>query len=76
VTDDERMAEIGRAVVEHYMPDNPRGAREATPERVLERIRRDEEARRSLEDSDALRIGRLALTCACVLRDALKPVQR
>ncbi len=67
MTEDERMAAIGRAVVEHLHPGNERAAREATPALVVGRLERDDALRHSLGTCDALKIGRLVL----MLHDAL-----
>lgn len=64
------MAAIGRAVVVHLMgADNEIAARQATPERVTEWIRRIEAEKRALECCDALRAGRYLLA----LRDVVAP---
>jgi hypothetical protein len=63
----ERMASIGRTVVEWAMPYDPRAAREATPEAVrayLERIRAE---RDSLKFCDAIRIGSAILDIRDIL---------
>ena len=56
-----RMAAIGRAVVDFAFPGDPRAARQATPERVVDWFRRTRDELRSLETCDALHVGRLAL---------------
>lgn len=70
--DDARLATIGRAVVEFLMPNNPAALRQATPENVVEHLRRQQEELRSLQTCDALRVGRLVLT----LNDALRPQEK
>lgn len=66
--DTERMAAIGRAVVEHLMPANPRAMREAAPEGVVSMLRRQRDELHSLQTSSALRIGRAVIDVAGELR--------
>lgn len=68
----DRMAAIGRAVVEYAQPGDPRAVREATPELVLGRLRRHHAERRALELDPALRVGRLVLDLDRALADARK----
>ena len=68
MTEEERLAEIGRAVVAHYRPGDPTALREATPELVLREIKRMENSMRALENSRALRTGKLALALCNILR--------
>jgi hypothetical protein len=56
--DQERMAKIGLAVVEHFHPSSTNARNQATPELVVDRISRLEKELRYLQESDALRIGR------------------
>lgn len=57
----ERMAAIGRAVVEYLMPGDERAARQATPALVVDRLRWKDGERQWLENSKALRVGRLVV---------------
>lgn len=72
-SDTARLAAIGRAVIWHIMPGDDAALRQATAERVVDRLRRDAADLHSLQTCDALRVGRAAL----VLRDALglRPAQ-
>jgi hypothetical protein len=73
MNDDERFAAIGRAVVRYCMGDNPQAEREATPDRVVEFLRRRDEELRSLQTCDALRVGRHAIALADLLVPKAKP---
>ncbi len=66
MTDLEREAAIGRAVVEWFHPDNERALRQATPALVVESLERMRSELRSLNNSRALRVGRLMLDLADV----------
>lgn len=59
--DAERFEAIGRAVVEQLMPGDQQAEREATPENVVAMIRRNDQERRNLQNSKALRVGRLVV---------------
>jgi hypothetical protein len=64
MNDDVRMAAIGRAVVEYLMPDNPRALRQATPEAVVDNLKRDRLELTTLQTCDALRVGQRWLDIA------------
>lgn len=65
--EEERFAAIGRAVVEYLKPNDPIAAGEATPENVVGMLQRYDGERRSLQNSKALRVGRIVLALASEL---------
>lgn len=68
-SDDERMAEIGRAVVQHCMGDNEAAMRQATPERVVAWLKQQQEELFSLQVCHEIQVGRAALLLVdCVKR--------
>lgn len=68
----ERLAQIGRAVVFYLKgEDDRRALQQATPDNVVEHIGRMAAELRSLENCQALRVGRRALA----LVDAFKVPQ-
>jgi hypothetical protein len=71
--DTKRMADIGEAVVRHFVGDSMPGHRQATPEFVVDRIRRTEAELRSVENSAALRVGRRVVDAWTILRKLEDP---
>ncbi len=57
----EREGEIGRMVVAWCHPGDERALREATPVRVIDHLNRMRDELHSLRNSQALRVGRLAI---------------